>query len=375
MVASFLPYCRSLAESAQPTDRLLWLRIATDVISRTARPEVLLGPEWESQFDANLDLADEETRLEVARRLSVSGRTLTRLAGSFLKRPDAAAQWTLEHALHLPELALAQALPSVTLASAVARRPDLSPALVDQLLADGAVATLVELAGNVRVRLERAQLAALVLRAATHARLSGDRRLARALLRRSPLTVEFAPLFLDASSAQRSQILLAAERATFGAENGRALTPLSTAAVSALERHGLEGEEGLLAEDLMDALGCDPDIASRIVADPSGEPLAVTLAALGAPNDVCVRLLTARDMAEGPDYPRLGALARLQGALSPVAASAVVRAFLGQDGSPAMHSATAPRRPTPPLQARASDAARASRKDRAEREKRAGDVG
>jgi len=131
----------------------------------------------------------------------------------------------------------------------------------------------------------------------------------------------------------------------------------------------------LLAEDLMDALGCDPDIASRIVADPSGEPLAVTLAALGAPNDVCVRLLTARDMAEGPDYPRLGALARLQGALSPVAASAVVRAFLGQDGSPAMHSATAPRRPTPPLQARASDAARASRKDRAEREKRAGDVG
>ena len=61
-----------------------------------------------------------------------------------------------------------------------------------------------------------------------------------------------------------------------------------------------------------------------IVRDPLGEPLAVTLAALCAPNDVSVRILTSCDMAAGSDYPRLSALARLQGALSAAAAANIV---------------------------------------------------
>ena len=373
MVANSLPYCGSLATSPRQADRLLWLRIATDVTLRAGRPEALLGADWEANFETIIDQADDQIRLEVAKRLSASGRTLARFSAAFLRRPDAAAEWTLEHASNLPETVLVAALPSQALSAAVARRADLGPNLVDQLLSEGAIATLIELAGNLRLRVDKSRIIALISRAATHARLSGDLRLARALLRRAPLTIDFAPLFLDASSAQRSQILLAAERAAFAADLGPEFSPLSAEAVAEMERHGLEGLDVLFVEDLARALDCDPLMTKRIVEDPSGEPLAVTLAALGAPNDVCVRLLTARDMAEGPDYPRLSALARLQGALSPTAAGAVVRAFLGQDSAAAQLGVPAQRRVAAPN--RGADIAHAFRRDLTDKERRIAETG
>ena len=113
----------------------------------------------------------------------------------------------------------------------------------------------------------------------------------------------------------------------------------------------MERQSELFEADLAAALGCSSALAARIAGDPSGEPLAVALAAIRAPNDVCVRILTSRDMAEGPDYRRLGALARLQGALGVAAARTVIAAIVGAAPSPprsavprARHSAASPDR-------------------------------
>ena len=45
-------------------------------------------------------------------------------------------------------------------------------------------------------------------------------------------------------------------------------------------------QPGRFAAVLADVLDCDADLATRIVDDASGEPLAVALAALGASNEV-----------------------------------------------------------------------------------------
>jgi len=150
-------------------------------------------------------------------------------------------------------------------------------------------------------------------------------------LKRSPISAAFAPLFLVASPSQRAQILLAAQRAELGRDRPRAFAEVSAGQIADLERHALERQADLFEADLSTALGCSRYLASLIAQDPSGEPLAVALVAIRAPNEVCVRILTSRDMAEGPDYRRLGALARLQGALSVTAARAVISAVIGKN--------------------------------------------
>ena len=77
------------------------------------------------------------------------------------------------------------------------------------------------------------------------------------------------------------------------------------------------------------ALGCPIELAQRIVDDEFGEPLAVALASLGAPNEVLVRVLISNDLLAGANYPRIRTLARLRSALSSDAASFVVAAMRG----------------------------------------------
>ena len=78
---------------------------------------------------------------------------------------------------------------------------------------------------------------------------------------------------------------------------------------------------------LAEALDCDPGLAQRIVEDVSGEPLAVALAALGASNEVLVRVLTSNDLASGESYGRIRTLARLNNALDRNAATMIVAAM------------------------------------------------
>ncbi len=257
--------------------------------------------------------------------------------------------------------------------AALARRADLSADLIDELLGAGAMTTLVELAANLRLQLTRQQVKNLIGRAAALLR-SEDARLAQALLRRAPLTVDFAPLFLEASSAQRAQILFAAERAALAVNRAFVFPRLDEERILELERHALERQEPEFIAALARGFDCDQVWMRRIVQDAFGEPLAVALAALGAPNDVCVRILTARDMAEGPDYPRLSALGRLQGALSPAAASTIVKAMLGEEAPRAAAAPATPRR-TSSAPNRGAEIAQAYRRERIERGRQNRDAG
>ena len=167
----------------------------------------------------------------------------------------------------------------------------------------------------------------LARQAKTDIELSGDRRLAEALLARTPTRAEYAPLFMEANSAQRTLILLAVQRAELGKPRGAPSPGAPPEAIARLERYALTGEAEC-SLPLWPSAGLLERVAERIAADRSGEPLAVDPGGDGAPNDVSVRILTSSDLRDGVDYRRIGALARLQDALSLSRRDAIVAAII-----------------------------------------------
>jgi len=158
----------------------------------------------------------------------------------------------------------------------------------------------------------------------------GDTRLAEALLQRRPVRAEAALLFLIARPDQRVEILLAAQRMQLG----RAPRPplaATPAVLDELEMAAVARQPARFVAALAQALDCEPGLAQAMVDDASGEPLAVALAALGAANDVIVRVLISNDLMAGAAYERIRTLARLQNALDRNAAMMIVAAL--RDGA------------------------------------------
>jgi hypothetical protein len=143
------------------------------------------------------------------------------------------------------------------------------------------------------------------------------------------MSAHCAPLFLEATPRQRADILLAVQRSELGQSRALLFGAVDADLLGALERHAIEGRKDFMAADLAATLNSSLELARRIVDDSSGEPQALALAALGAPNDLMVRTLTALDIADRSDYRRLGALARLQGAFSRASATVVIAALRG----------------------------------------------
>ena len=98
---------------------------------------------------------------------------------------------------------------------------------------------------------------------------------------------------------------------------------------------------------LEEALGCSRQLAGAIVEDSTGEPLAVALAALGAANEVLVRILISNDLQTGASYQRIRALARLNNALNRNAATMVIAALRDEAGLRLGHKAPAGDSPVP----------------------------
>ena len=212
---------------------------------------------------------------------------------------------------------------------------------VETILRRGDLDALIALAADRVARLKSDQIEALVARARALAE-AGDPRLARALLARGPVRLEHAPLFLEADAEQRLSLLLAVQRAELGRKAGPS-RELDAALAEPLEFAAIAGRRAEFANALALALSVSPALAARIAADPGGEALVVALAALGAPRDLGVRILTARDMSESAGaFPRLHALARLAGQLSAPAARRLIGALAGAVAAPAAVS-TAPR--------------------------------
>lgn len=329
LTLSDFPFVASLADSANPNDRRIWLRVACDhfVAAETADAGDAVE-RFAAAVSRQLDKADPSTILAAAQKLASCSRTPASLLAKLGSVSPKASDFVLEHAVSLATADLIRAVESGgRQAGAVARRRDLDAGVIGALVQRGETDVLVELALNPRVRLEGATLADLLQRARTLAEDRGDRRLAEALLKRRPLPPESAALFLLAEPFQRVEILLAVQRSQLGRPPGRAL-PIASEIVDELEQASAARRPRQFVDVLAKALECEPALAERIVDDPSGEPLAIAMAALGAPSDVLVRILTTKDLQGGETYLRIRAIARLNSALTRNAAATVMAALL-----------------------------------------------
>ena len=328
LTLSDFPFVASLADSANPNDRRIWLRVACDHFVAADRADADAVERFAAAVSRQLDKADPTTILEAAQRLAPCPRTPASLLAKLGSFSPQASDFVLEHGASFGTADLIGAIESGRRqAVAVARRPDLDAKVIGALVGSDEIEVLTELAVNPRVRLEGAVLADLLQRARTLAEDRGDRRLAQTLLKRRPLPPESATLFLVADPFQRVEILLAVQRAQLGRPPGRS-APIASEIVDELEQASAARRPKEFVNVLAKALECESALAERIVDDPSGEPLAVAMAALGAPSDVLVRVLIAKDLQGGETYQRIGALARLNNALTRNAALAVTSALL-----------------------------------------------
>jgi hypothetical protein len=328
-----LPFLASLARSPRAADRLLWLRVASDYL--LARPSAAPASRGEiaAALCEGLRRADDAARRAVARKLARCAEAAEVLATIESLGGEAALQ-VLQCATAAPrERLLAAAAGEAARAAAVAQRDDLDAELTRILAGHDEIEVAVALARNRRAPIDAATSAALARRAARRVAEAGDRRLAAALLERGPASIEHAALFLEADPGRRAAIMAAAQRAALG-RRSLAVGREAAEAIARLERFALDAESEQFAGALAEALECAPELAARIARDPSGEALAVALASLGAPGDVTVRILTSRDLQDGADYRRVGALARLRDALNPAAAQLVVAALVGETARP-----------------------------------------
>jgi len=339
-----LPFLDGLAHSPRATDRLLWLRVATDYILSPCSGGDGRRAEFVASICEGLRKADDATRYAVARKLAPCAE-----AGDVLSVLDSlggeASLYALRRAVALPrELLLDAARSDNARSRAVARREDLDVELVGLLVEHDEIEVLLALARNRRAPIEARMFGRLARQARLRIDASLDRRLALALLERAPIGVEHAALFLEADSGRRAEIMVAAQRAALGGwrAQGRARASRdSQHSIEQLERFALEAEPERFAATLAVALECPADLANAIARDRGGEPLAVALAALRMPDDVTVRILTSRAMQEGGDYRRIGALARFKDALNPAAAELLLAALVGEPSRSQLHRETA----------------------------------
>ena len=351
---SDFPFISSLASSESPKDRRIWLRVATDHFVATEPSDSATTEKFIDAMTAQLDAADSAARLEVAWKLAPCARTPARLLAALSSVDSEAGDYVLEHAVAYANSELERAvLRGGRSAIAVAKRRRLDPRIVNMLAAQDDVLVLIALASNDSTRLEGPTLLDLLRRARRLAEREGDRRLADALLQRGPVGSDSAVLFLCARPNQRIEILLAAQRSQLGRPTAPSV-PIRSTSLDELELAAVARQSERFVALLAEALDCERELAQRIADDATGEPLAVALAALGAANEVLVRILTSNDLLAGASYQRIRALARLNNALDRNAAIMVMAALRDEPAARGGHkllteayATPAPSRATP----------------------------
>jgi hypothetical protein len=337
-----LPFLNTLAHSERGTDRAAFVRVYCDYAALLREQRDDIPRDWREALQRCLDKARPTERGFHKATLALSEKL-------FDWRRDAVAAQPIPAK---PELARVEGQPSETQA---ALRPtgaskQEAPAGIKRediagLLADGDLDALIAMASNPLARLRTEDIAPLVQRARLAMETAGDARLAQAILARHPIRLEMAPLFMAATSDQRWAIMLAAQRAELGRRNPHAFATVGREAIARLEYAAIAGSPEQFQDLLARAIGAPLDLAARIAADPSGEALVMALVAIGAPTDVCVRVLTASDMRDRGRFPRVHALSRLSGSASPLAARRILAAIVG--GQNYQEAGASPQSPTP----------------------------
>jgi uncharacterized protein (DUF2336 family) len=318
-----LPFLSSLATAESAESQRILLRITTDHFNsrQDHSPQQLAN--FEKIMMRLIAKSDPATRLTVARKIARHPSVPARVLAAIEEMGGDGALWVLEHATLPRERLAAAAFGHLSRACALARRVDLDAELVATLSMRPEPEVALALAGNLAAPIDAATLAALARRA------ERQKALAEALLARPPGAADPAALFLLAGSEQRAAILAAAQRLEMARPGAAMNEARDDDSIARLERQALEREPELFISTLASLLGCSPDLADRIAKEPSGEPLAVALAALDVPQDVAVRVLISGDLQSGAKYTRLGSLIRLGVGLNPAAARRVIAALVG----------------------------------------------
>ena len=266
--------------------RPVLLRVLVDMFVRRAHHTPGELVQFEEMIGRLLDEADLDVRESVAERISSHPAAPRALVKRFLDEGGKVAAAALRHArLEPDDLPGAATWGTDAMAIAVATRGDLTPDVVASLADRPEAAVLHALATNALAPIGRETFRYLVRRA------RGDEVLGRILLVREGHPADRAPLFLLANAEQRSAILLAARREDFGPEMDRPrLSAEEAVALARVERTILSPDRDGFDVALADALGSRLDDIWRLIDDPRGEPLALALAAIGAPTELAARV-------------------------------------------------------------------------------------
>ncbi|PSC04543.1 hypothetical protein SLNSH_13690 [Alsobacter soli] len=269
---------------------------------------------------------DTETAMVVACKLAGYAHTPHEVGEAILDRGDDSSRILLADArwISASTLITQAAVGDRMMAAAVAARAHLDPDLVRLLLDRHDPLIDVTLAANTALVLPTDVRDALLERA------RDEEALAVAMLARTDLTgADRSVLFLAADRETRARIIDDAERLAGLSARPRAPRIASEDLVASLETAALYDDGQSFAQILSLALGAAPDKARRLLADRSGEALALALVALGVPEETSARIFMFRDPLIGHSTERVRALVDLTRRISPGAAERLVVAMLG----------------------------------------------
>ena len=324
-----LPFLSGLARSRDGVTRRLVLRIAVDqFMAREAHAPAAVR-RFENEIRPMIEASGAAARLNAARKLCAHATPPTRILEFIAELGGEAEIVVLTHGQRLSRARLEAAASGETAqALALARRADLDADLVDKLVERHERAIALALAGNALAPLD----AAVISRWTPAA--ERDKELAQALLARAAPSLDQAPLFFVATPEQRLALLAVAQRAELAQPRAPSSPRGAREATKMLEGLALTDQKDLFVTALSLALRCPEDLAGKIAGDPSGEALALALAALEISRDAAMRILVSGDLRSGVGFKRIGALIRLKDGLSPAAAQRFIAAMSGAQMTP-----------------------------------------
>jgi hypothetical protein len=156
-----------------------------------------------------------------------------------------------------------------------------------------------------------------------------DLTLARILLDRDDIEFDAESLFLAATRDERAALALAACRDALATGRHEGAPRAEAELEAKLDAAIFSGDADAVVSLLADALDCRKGRVRAIVNDPGGEPLALTLAALGVSEASALRMLLSGDPRVAHDSTRVRALRALMRSTPPAAAARIVAAMTG----------------------------------------------
>lgn len=315
------------------------LRVLTDLYVSAPNHSTAEAAQFREIASQMIPHVDEQTALVVACKLAAYPGTPPALAEVLVARADDAARITLGDAVWLPRALMLEhaAVADRLLAAAVGARADLDGALMRLLLSRNEAVIDVTLAGNTAVALPHDVKDELL------ARGRDERAIAIAMLARTDLTgADRAVHFAAADKTMRTQIVEEAIRLAQLSGRNRHQRRAPDALVSALESAAVSRDDRSFLTVLALGLGTGPAKAETVLADRSGESLAIALAALGVDDEVAARIFMFRDPLIGHSTQRVFALVELMRRVHWAAADRIITAMLGLEGAPVRAAGSRP---------------------------------